>query len=71
MVLVKMERSGSGDPFRCYVGRMVPVEHRPHVVERYEVDERRVLFRLRPVGPGPTLRVTVLELLDLLEKRGA
>lgn len=50
---------------------MVPVGHRLHVVERYDVERGQVRFRLRPVGSGPTLQVTILELLELLEKRSA
>ena len=61
----------SSDPFRCYVGRLVSVEAHPHVVECYELHGCDLLFRLRQVGSGRERRVTVLELLDLLEKQGS
>lgn len=70
MAHVRMQWSASGNPFRCYVGRMVSVEQRPHVVECYEVQGRSLLFRLREVGSSAVTHVTVVELLDLMEKRG-
>ncbi|HEX7038154.1 MAG TPA: hypothetical protein VF210_20485 [Pseudomonadales bacterium] len=56
------------DPFRCFVGRRVEVEDWMHVVEGYEVHGRNLLFRLRRIGSGEERRVTVLELLELLER---
>jgi hypothetical protein len=61
----------SSDPFRCYLGRKVSVGEHPHVVECYELHGRDLLFRLRQVGSHRERRVTVLELLDLLEKQQA
>ncbi len=61
-----MNADGS-NPFRWYVGRTVTYRDRPHVVEGSELDGRHLLFRLRPIGPGCDARVTMLELLDLVE----
>jgi hypothetical protein len=70
MAAVRAEPIRSSDPFRCFVGRKVLVEQRPHVVEGYEVHGRDLLFRLRRIACGKETRVTVLELLELLERQG-
>lgn len=61
----------SFDPFRCYLGRTLLLGDRPHVVECHELHGRDLLFRLREVGSERERRVTVIELLDLLERQGA
>lgn len=68
MTRVRAEPYRMSDPFRCFVGRKVEVENCPHVVEGYEVHGRNLLFRLRRIGSGEEHRVTMLELLELLEQ---
>jgi hypothetical protein len=58
------------DPFRCYLGRKLLLEDRPHVVECHELHGRNLLFRLREVGSDHERRISLLELLDLLESDG-
>ena len=68
MTRVIAEPYRMSDPFRCFISRKVEVEDCVHVVEGYEVHGRNLLFRLRRIGSGEELRVTVLELLELLER---
>ena len=65
---MKAEQTDNADPFRCYVGRRVSFEACPHVVARSEVHGRDLLFRLRQVESGNESLVSVLELLQLLER---
>lgn len=66
---MNVEQSSHGDPFRCYVGTRVRVEGDPHVVECYEVLGRNLLFRLRGVESGREKRLSMLELLALMEQQ--
>lgn len=70
MAAVRSEPLRHSDPFRCFVGRKVLVEERPHVVEGYEVHGRDLRFRLRRLPSGQEVRVSVLELLELMERQG-
>lgn len=71
MACMKVWQTDAADPFRCYLGREVSFRAGPHVVERCEVQGRNLLFRLRSLESGRDSHVTVLELLDLLERPGA
>jgi len=71
MAGVRKEQPAIADPFRCYVGRVVSPGGRAHVVECHEVRGRRIEFRLREIDSGRVRRVSMLELLVLLEKETA
>jgi hypothetical protein len=68
---MRTAQTDHADPFRCYVGRRVSLEACPHVVARYEVHGRDLLFRLRQVDSGNETLVSILELLQLLEREEA
>jgi hypothetical protein len=70
MAAMRAEQIVNSDPFRCYLGRRVLRQAQPHVVAGCEVHGRNLLFRLRRQDSTGENLVTLLELLELLERQG-
>ncbi len=58
-------RPGSVDPFRCYLGKQIPLRNRLFVIERCEIHGRDLFFRARHPESGEEALLTVLELMGL------
>jgi hypothetical protein len=53
------------NPFGWYLGKAVPLQGRPHVIEQCEVHGRDLSFRLRDSASGDVQYLTALDLLRI------